>query len=150
MLIEYVPKLMVNIQRARLAGESTCMFWVCIVVLTVGCLLGGFLLVTSILGLILIESTNITVDKIGITISYELLSRRLATYFGAGYIPWNKVVRLEKHGVFFVLYSEQPNVNDGSVFSPYHSGSSVKFIVVQELERLVLTIIEYSRNITFL
>jgi len=149
-IIECVPKFMVNVQRARLAGESTFILWVCIVVFAVGCLLSGVFWVASILVLMIIEGTNITVDKIGINVEYELFPSRMATYFGAGYMPWNRVVRIEKHGVFFVLYGEQLSANSGSVDLTYKFRSSVKFIIVQELDRLVLTIIKCSDNITFL
>ena len=149
-LIEYMPKLMSNIQRAKLVGEPRYLFWTCVFMLVVGCLVSGLLLVTSIFAFILIEGTNITVDKIGITVTYELLPRKLATYFGAGHIPWDKIVHLEKkYGIFFVLHSEQPNGNGNNTFSPYLFSPSVKFIIVHELERLIFTILKCSQNITF-
>ena len=141
-LIDRAPKLMSCIRLARLAGEPAYFAWACIVGLLAGCLIYGFLMTASVLGLTLIEGTVVTVDTVGISVCYELLPRRLATYFGAGYLPWNKVIRLEKHGVFFILHGEQSIVG-GISFKP-----SVKFIVVQELERLVLIILEYGRNIT--
>jgi hypothetical protein len=149
-LVKYTPKLMINMQIAKSVGESTFLPWIYIVALVVSFLIGILLLAVSILGYILIEGTNIIVDKIGITVTYELLPRRLATYFGAGYLPWNKVVRLEKHGIFFVLYSDRSNINDNGTISGYDLKPSVKFIIVNELERLVLTVFEYSRNITSL
>jgi hypothetical protein len=150
MMVEYMPKVLVNIQIVKMAGEPTCLFWAYIVFLAVSCLVGGLLLATSILGFILIEGTNIVVDKIGITVAYTLLPKRLAVCFGAGYIPWNQVVRLEKRGVFFVLHSGQSSINGSGVDSSNKFGFSVKFIIVYELERLVLTIMQYSRNMTFL
>ena len=149
MLVNYMPRLAACVHQARLLGESTYPIWAWVTVLIFFCLAGGLILVASIIGLMLIESTSITVDEIGITVAYSLLPKKMAIYFGAGHIPWNKVVRLEKQGIFFILYSGQVNISGPNSFSLCRSESVVKFIVVHELERLVLTVLRCSPNITF-
>jgi hypothetical protein len=149
-LVDHMPKLIFTIRQSKLLGEPIWWTWISIIALVIGCLLCILMLSMSILGSFLIENTTIIVDKIGIKVSYKFLPRKIANYFGAGYIPWNKATRLEKRGVFFVLYGEKMFITGINSSSFCCSSSSIKFIMVHELERLILTILEHSHNITFL
>ena len=65
----------------------------------------------------------------------------LARKLGAGRLPWKHVARLQRSGPFFVVRGGgQPAA--GKAKDP-----NLRFLMVDELERLVLTILERSPNL---
>lgn len=147
-LLKYLPKLIFELNQTKTANESTLFLWSLIVILVLFCFISGFLLVFCILGLILIESTNVIVDKTGITVEYLALPNRLAIYFGAGHLLWKHVLKLEKNIIFFTLHGKEHNMSCSKYDN--HKQCKViklKFIIVDELDRLILTILERSPNL---
>jgi hypothetical protein len=149
LLLNHLPRLMANLRLAEAAGEPTLMLWVAIGVSAGLCLVGGLLLLFSTLGLGLIEGTHILVDEIGITVEHAGLPRILAARLGAGHLPWKYVTRLEKGKVFFILKGGLPPSEPASTVSSLYARSTLKFLLVDELERLIHLILERSVNLTF-
>jgi hypothetical protein len=149
LLLTNLPRLHAELRLAAAAGEPTLQVWIWIVVTVVLCLAGGCLLLFSILGLILIEGTQILVDPSGITVEHAGLPRPLAQRLGAGHLPWKYVSRLEKGRIFFVLRGGTPEGETVDTLSTRYAHSTLKFLVVDQLERLILIVLERSSNLTF-
>ena len=73
----------------------------------------------------------------------------LAIRLGAGHLPWKHVLRLEKGRIFFILRGGLPKGEPASAITAQAAGSTLKFLVVDELERLILIVLERSSNLTF-
>jgi len=149
LLLTNLPRLTAGLRQAEAAGEPTLTFWIWILVSVALCLAGGFLLLFSALGLVLIEGTQILVDESGITVEHAGLPRPLAIRLGAGHLPWKHVLRLEKGRIFFILRGGLPKGEPASAITAQAAGSTLKFLVVDELERLILIVLERSSNLTF-
>jgi hypothetical protein len=149
LLINNLPRLMAAERLASVAGEPTFFIWVCIVASVAVCLLAGILLLFSALGLILIEGTQIMVDESGITVEHAGLPRPLAQRLGAGHLPWKHVLGLEKGKIFFILKGGLPKGEPSNLLSERYARSTLKFLLVDQLERLILIILERSSNLTF-
>ena len=148
LLVNNLPRLMASLRQTVAAGESTFLIWIWIGASLALCLVGGLLMVFSTLGLVLIEGTHILVDEIGITVDHAGLPRPLATRLGAGHLPWKHVIRLEKGKIFFILRGGPPPGGSEPHAIP-RATSTLKFLLVDELERLILIILERSPNLTF-
>ena len=149
-LLKYLSKLIFELNQTKAANEPTLFLWGLIIVLMLFCFTSGFLLVFCILGLILIESTNVIVDETGITVEYLALPHRLANYFGAGHLSWKHILKLEKNNIFFTLHGKEHNIACSKYGNGNHKRYKViklKFIIVDELDRLILTILERSPNL---
>lgn len=149
LLLSNLPRLLAGLRQASAAGEPTLHLWIWIAVSVVLCLAGGLLLLFSMLGLILIEGTHILVDQAGITVEHAGLPRPLATRLGAGHLPWKYVKRLDKGKLFFILRGGVPEGEPADALSAHYSKSTLKFLVVDQLERLILIVLERSSNLTF-
>ena len=149
LLVNHLPKLMTNLRLATAAGEPTGLIWTGIVVSVLLCLVGGILLLFATLGLVLIEGTHITVDEIGITVEHAGLPRAVAVRLGSGHLPWKHVTRLEKGEIFFILKGGLPTGESSTSITAHYAKSTLKFLLVDELERLILIILERSSNLTF-
>jgi hypothetical protein len=149
LLINNLPRLMAAQRQASVAGEPTFLLWVWIVASVTLCLLAGTLLLFSALGLILIEGTQIMVDESGITVEHAGLPRPLAIRLGAGHLPWKHVLGLEKGKVFFILRGGLPKGEPSNLLSERYAKATLKFLLVDQLERLILIILERSSNLTF-
>jgi hypothetical protein len=149
LLVNNLPRLMASLHQNAAAGESTFLIWVWIGISVTLCLVGGILMLFSTLGLVLIEGTHILVDEIGITVEHAGLPRPLAARLGAGHLPWKRVVRLEKGRVFFILRGGPPPGKTAPPNAIPGAKSTLKFLLVDELERLILIILERSPNLTF-
>ena len=103
----------------------------------------------STLGLVHIAGTHILVDEIGITVEHAGLPRPVAARLGAGHLPWKHVIRLEKGKIFFILRGGPPAGEANAADALLSSKSTLKFLLVDELERLILIILERSPNLTF-
>ena len=149
LLLGNLPRLTASLRHAIAAGEPTFQFWIWIGLSLALCLAGGLLLLFSALGLILIEGTQIVVDEAGITVEHAGLPRPLAIRLGAGHLPWKHVLRLEKGKIFFILRGGVPKEAAGDVLAAHYAKSTLKFLLVDELERLILIVLERSPNLTF-
>ena len=149
LLINNLPRLLAEERLASLAGEPVLFLWVCIVASVTVCLLAGVLLLFSALGLILIEGTQILVDESGITVEHAGLPRPLAHRLGAGHLPWKHVLGLEKGRIFFILKGGLPKGEPSNLLTERYAKSTLKFLLVDQLERLILLILERSSNLTF-
>ena len=149
LLLNHLPRLLANLHLAEAAGEPTLMLWVAIAVSATLCLVGGLLLLFSTLGLVLIEGTHILVDEIGITVEHVGLPRIVAARLGAGHLPWKHVARLEKGKLFFILRGGLPPGEPVSTLASLYANATLKFLLVDELERLIHLILERSVNLTF-
>ena len=149
LLINNLPRLLAAERQASLAGEPTFLIWVWIVASVTLCLAAGVLLLFSLLGLILIEGTHIVVDEAGITVGHAGLPRPLAVRLGAGHLPWKHVLGLEKGKIFFILKGGLPKGEPSNLLTERYAKSTLKFLLVDQLERLILIILERSSNLTF-
>ncbi len=149
LLLGNLPRLTAGLRQAVAAGEPTLSFWIWILVSLALCLAGGFLLLFSALGLILIEGTQILVDESGITVEHAGLPRPLAVRLGAGHLPWKHVLRLEKGRIFFILRGGLAKGEAPSTLSAPYAQCTLRFLLVDELERLILIVLERSSNLTF-
>ena len=89
----------------------------------------------------LIEGTQVLVDDLGMqwnTILPGWLARRL----GAGRLTWKQVTQVDKGRFFFQIHGEAPQEAPAPAFRPV-----LRFLVVDELERLMLLVLERSPNL---
>jgi hypothetical protein len=149
LLINNLPRLMAAQRQAAAAGEPSFLIWVYIVASVTLCVAAGLLLLFSLLGLILIEGTQILVDEAGITVEHGGLPRPLAIRLGAGHLPWKHVLGLEKGSVFFILRGGLPKGEPSNLLTEHYAKATLKFLLVDQLERLILIILERSSNLTF-
>jgi hypothetical protein len=149
MLVNAVQGLATILHQALAGGEPTTRLWLVLVISILLCLVGGLLLLFSTLGLLLVEGTQVVVDELGITVDHAGLPRPLARRLGAGHLPWKYVAGMEKGRIFFLLKGGLPPQEQPSDASRASAGTTLKLLMVDELERLVLIILEKSPNLTF-
>lgn len=144
-LLEQVPILHSVIVQARAVGDDPWMAWLLMTLSILAVLAAGLLLLASILGLVLIEGTQVFVDEMGIAVELAYLPRIFAQWLGAGRIPWKQVGTLKRSGPLFVVLGDgrDPDGASNETLAP------VRFLVVDEIERLVNLILERSPNISF-
>lgn len=140
-ILERLPVLRVSLKVAEAAGEPTWSFWVAIVAAFGAVVAGSLLLLATLLGLLLVEGSQVLVDEMGLSVEHNALPAPLARKLGAGRLLWKRISRLERSGPFFVL-------RGGG--EPGHTGPkdpTLRFLMVDHLERLILTILERSPNL---
>jgi len=138
LLVQGVPHLLWAIRVAEASHESTFMLW-CFLAACVGAFVaGGALLCLAVLGLLLIEGCHVLVDDLGIVVDFDSLPGPLAQRFGAGRLTWKQVHDVEKHRFSFVITGEQ---------EPARKQTRLRFLMVDELERLMMIIFERSSNL---
>ena len=145
-LLEQMPHLHEVIIQARAVGDDPWMAWLLMTLAILAVLVAGILLLASILGLVLMEGTQVFVDELGIAVDLAYLPKGFAHWLGAGRIPWKQVGTLKRSGPLFVILGDGGSP-EGSSREPL---SPVRFLVVDEIERLVNLILERSPNISFL
>jgi hypothetical protein len=143
------PRLVNGLHLAAAAGEPTVHFWIAIIASLALCLVAGFVALCFAVTLVLVEGTHIMVDESGITVDHVGLPRTMAIRLGAGHLPWNHVKRLEKGKLFFILRGGPAQDEPASPLAEHYAKTTLKFLLVDELERLILIILERSRNLTF-
>ncbi|MCL1893237.1 MAG: hypothetical protein FWG02_03225 [Holophagaceae bacterium] len=141
LIAQNIPRMWYQLRLAQSQSmEPTTMIWLGIVSAIIAILLGGIILVLTILILVQIEGTQIIVDGHGIAVKCTLLPYQIAKRFGAGHITWKDVSQIERRGIFFVLIGftapKQQNRN-----------TIIKFFVVDQMEQLICLIIERSPNL---
>jgi hypothetical protein len=138
-ILERLPVLRASLKVAEAAGEPTWSFWIAITAAFGAVVAGGLLLFGTLLGLLMVEGSQVLVDDLGLSVEHNALPAPLARRMGTGRLLWKQVSRLERSGPFFVLRG------GGEPGQP--ADASLRFILVDELERLVLTILERSPNL---
>ena len=143
MFVQNLPRMQAALKLARASEESTFLLWVGLAVSVTACVLGGLLLVLSLIAMLLMEGTQVVVDELGISVECLSVPRRLARRLGTGRLSWKEIHRLEKHRFFFVLRGTREAA--GAMGKP----PVLRFLLVDELERLILMILERSPNLSF-
>jgi len=144
-LLEQMPILHGVIVQARAVGDDPWMAWLLMTLAIAAVLVAGILLLASILGLVLMEGTQVFVDELGIAVELGYLPSAFAHWLGAGRIPWKQVGTLKRSGPLFVILADgrDPDGTSGEPQSP------IRLLVVDEIERLVNLILERSPNLSF-
>ena len=140
-ILERLPILRASLKVAEAASEPTWSFWVAIVAAFGAVVAGSVLLVGTLLGLLLVEGSQVLVDELGLSVEHNALPAPLARRFGAGRLLWKRVSRLERSGPFFVVRGGGEPGNHGPM------DPTLRFLLVDELERLVTMILERSPNL---
>jgi len=146
-LIQNMPRLLAMIRLAEVSDEPTWRLWTALVSSVAACGAGGVLLMLSLLFLLLIEGTQVLVDEVGLSVELGSLPGILGRRLGAGRLSWKQVASLEKGRFFFILRNggeQDPEKN----LEPAPK-VTLRFLVVDHLDRLVLTILERSPNLRF-
>lgn len=121
----------------------TGLLWTLLILSLGAAALAGALLLFSLIFLVLVETTQVTQDPLGLSVDIPALPGPLARRLGAGRLAWKRISALERRGFFFVL--------KGNAGGPPEPGElldrDLRFLVVDQLERLVLMILEQSPNI---
>lgn len=139
--LESMPRISRALQVAEAAGDPTLGLWLHLIAAVAALVVAGGLLLLSILALLLVEGCLVLVDEIAIAVEHSLLPGPLGRWLGAGRLTWKQVADLQRRGPFFVLLGEPvPGRN---------RPPRVKFLVVEDLERLVNLILERSSNLRF-
>jgi hypothetical protein len=138
-----------TLKLAQASSEPTGLLWMGLVAALAACVLGGILLVLSLVAMLLVEGTQVLTDEMGIAVECLTVPRRLARWIGAGRLSWKEVRSIEKHRLFFVLRSggEKPSAEPS--IPEANRTAALRFLMVEELERLILLIIERSPNLHF-
>lgn len=146
-LLQSMPRFVALIRMAGANGEPTWAFWIGFGSSLLACVAGGLLLVLSLFFLLLIEGTHVLVDEVGLAVELGSLPGPLARRMGAGRLDWKQIASLEKGRFFFVLRGGgDPERKDKE--SPLPE-PVLRFLVVDQIERLVLTILDRSPNLQF-
>jgi len=149
LFIQNLPRTLAALKLAQAAHESTLLLWVSLAVAVSACVLGGILLVLSLTAMLLMEGTQVLVDEMGISVECLSVPRRLARWLGAGRLSWKEINTLEKHRLFFVLRGTEGDGASRPSINASDKPVVLRFLLVDELERLILTILERSPNLRF-
>ncbi|HJV48514.1 MAG TPA: hypothetical protein VJ549_04480 [Geothrix sp.] len=140
-ILERLPVLRASLRVAEAAGDPTWSFWVAVVAAFGAVLVGSILLLGTLLGVLLVEGSHVLVDDLGLTVEHNALPASLARRFGAGRLLWKQISRIERSGPFFVLRG------GGDPGATLRTDPNLRFLLVDELERLVLMVLERSPNL---
>jgi hypothetical protein len=147
LFLQNLPRMHAALKLAQVSEEPTLLIWVSLAAALAACVLGGLLLVLSLTAMLLVEGTQVFVDEMGIAVECLAVPRRFAQWLGAGRLTWKEIHTLEKHRLFFVLRSggaDEPGAITLKADRPV-----LRFLLVDELERLILMILERSPNLHF-
>jgi len=140
-IMERLPVLRASLKVAEAAGEPTWSFWVAVIAAIGAVVAGSLLLIGTLVGVLMVEGSQVFVDDLGLTVEHNALPALLARRFGAGRLLWKQVSRIERSGPFFILRG------GGDPVRLDQKDPTLRFLLVDELERLVLTILERSPNL---
>lgn len=149
LLIQNLPRMHAALKLAQASAEPTTLMWVSLIASVTACLLGGLLLVLSLTAMLVVEGTQVMVDELGIAVECLAVPRRFARWLGAGRLNWKEIRTLEKHRFFFVLRSGGEEASPEDSIKAANRPPALRFLLVDELERLILTILERSPNLHF-
>ena len=140
-ILERLPVLRASLKVAEAAGEPTWSFWIAVTAAIGAVVAGSLLLIGTLLGVLMVEGSQVLVDELGLSVEHNALPTALARKLGAGRLLWKRVSRLERSGPFFVLRGG----GESGLSGP--KDPDLRFLLVDELERLVLMILERSPNL---
>jgi hypothetical protein len=140
-IMERLPILRASLKVAESAGEPTWSFWIAVAAAVGAVVAGSLLLLGTLLGVLMVEGSQVLVDELGLAVEHNALPAPLARKFGAGRLLWKQVSRLERSGPFFLLRG------GGDPGSKGPKDPNLRILLVDELERLILTILERSPNL---
>lgn len=141
--IESLPRLTRSLKAAELAGEPTWSLWLYLIAALAALVVAGGLLLLAILGFFMVEGSVVLVDEIGISVEHHLLPGPIGRWLGSGRLIWKQVSDLKRSGPFFVL------TGGGGESTGPPGPRRLKFLLVEDLERLVNVILERSSNLKF-
>lgn len=141
-LIQNVPRLLGAIRAAEALGDPTAGLWVVLAAGLVAVVAGGCLLLLAVLGLLLIEGTQVLVDELGLAVELTILPAPLARRLGAGRLTWKQVSSVEKGRFFFQIHGAPAPEASAQEPPPL-----LRFLMVDEVERLLLLVLERSPNL---
>jgi hypothetical protein len=147
-VIQHLPRILALIRLAEFNAEPTLRLWAALASSVAACVAGGILLLLSVLFLLLIEGTQVLVDEMGISVELGPVPGALARRLGAGRLTWKQVARLDKGRVFFILRGEGEK-DERAEGERRPVLPVLRFLVVDQLDRLILTILERSPNLQF-
>ena len=140
-IMERLPVLRASLKAAEAAGDPTWSFWVAVTAAIGAVVAGSFLLLGTLVGVLMVEGSQVLVDDLGLSVEHGALPTALARRFGAGRLLWKQLSRIERSGPFFVLRG------GGEAAGSLSKDPTLRFLLVDELERLVLIILERSPNL---
>ena len=140
-IMERLPHLRATLHVAETAGDPTWSYWVAIAAALGAVVAGSLLLVGTLMGLLMVEGSQVLVDDLGLSVEHNALPTPLARRLGAGRLLWKQIARLQRVGPFFVLRGGGDPGRGGN------PDPDLRFLLVEELERLVLTVLERSPNL---
>lgn len=143
-LVHEIPRLRWALRAAEASGEPAGSLWLQVVIIVGVCIAAGAVLVATLLALLLLEGSQVLVDELGLAVVHNSLPAPLATRLGAGRLAWKRITAMERQGPFFVVRGGGDS-NPGSMVDD----PSLRFLLVEDLERLVLLILERSPNVRF-
>lgn len=140
-IMERLPILRASLKVAESAGEPTWSFWIAVTAAVGAVVAGSLLLLGTLLGVLMVEGSQVLVDDLGLAVEHNALPAPLARKFGAGRLLWKQISCLERSGPFFVLKGGSEPTSSG------RKDPNLRILLVDELERLILTILERSPNL---
>lgn len=146
-VVQNTPRLLAAIRMAEFNAEPTFRLWVALITSGAACVAGGILLLLSVLFLLFIEGTHVLVDEVGVSVELGPIPGPLARRLGAGRLTWKQVGELEKGRFFFILRGGGDR--EASLEFEPKKVTVLRFLVVDHLDRLILTILERSPNLSF-
>jgi hypothetical protein len=140
-IMERLPVLRASLRVAETAGEPTWSFWIAVTAAVGAVVAGSILLAGTLLGVLMVEGSQVLLDELGLSVEHNALPAPLARKLGAGRLLWKQISRLERSGPFFVLRG------GGEPLRSDLKDPNLRILLVDELERLIFTILERSPNL---
>ncbi|HJW43042.1 MAG TPA: hypothetical protein VJ463_01185 [Geothrix sp.] len=140
-IMERLPVLRASLKVAEAAGEPTWSFWVAVTAALGAVVAGSVLLLVTLFCVLMVEGSQVLVDELGLSVEHNALPAPLARKLGAGRLLWKQVSRLERSGPFFVVRG------GGDLGHVHLKDTKLRFLMVDELERLILVILKRSPNL---
>ncbi len=141
-IIERLPFLWTQVHFLKLQGESPGFLYGSIGILIVSGLLSVVILILSIIFLILVETTQVVIDDIGITIQHQVIPAWLSKRLGGGRLTWKRIVRLQRKFFLFHLSAEIDQEIPESL-----AVLRIHFVLVEYLEELITIIVNKSPHL---
>ena len=140
-IMERLPVLRASLKVAEAAGEPTWSFWIAVTAAIGAVVAGSILLLGTLMGVLMVEGSQVLLDELGLTVEHNALPTPLARHFGAGRLLWKQISHIERSGPFFVLRG------GGDPGAHLRKDPNLRLLLVDELERLIFTILERSPNL---
>jgi len=139
---EKLPSLWTQVHFLKLEGESASFLYGSIGILAISGLASLVVLLLSLLFLILMETTQVVIDDIGITVQHHLIPLWLSRQLGGGRLTWKRIVRLKRNFFLFQLKAEPDPETPGSL-----KVLRIHFVLVEYLEELITIIVNKSPHL---